>query len=719
MLFILVLAMHAGPLPSANANPTALASLVIHLTFDESGGTVAHDSAGHFDGTLVGGAAFVDGGIAGRAVSLTQATGSLVNLGTSFPAFGSGDFSLVAWVKTTTTADDTHVVSRHNADDQNGWFIVLNQSGGGGAAGKATFYASNNGVASAPTSTTTVNDDVWHQIVGVYTAGGSQRIYVDGAPVETAVAAAPIVAEPAAILIGGVNSGGSPVASFDGLVDDVQVYSAALTDAQIRYLFAHPGRVASTVQYDLATDWSDAQNPNGVWTYREGANALPHVASWQSTVGGYSSAQPGWARSANGTDRLPVWYKTLGVETFPNDFVAGDVACYSTDGTNGIGNGDGTVAWTSPFDGVVDVSGNVWIGRENDLSNNWFVYLNGVLLTYGNVASGDPFDRAHPMTFADGNVLGSLEDVAVATGDEITFVLDSNGMDGELAGVNVTITRPVPATPAENTIVSYFLPKSLKLTLKGAGKDSLTTTGSFDDGNLPVDLTQPVTIEVGGFAKMLTLTAKGPDAFAFKDATTKLTLKTHQKGSSRGRFKLKVRKTTLAGLIDPNATIALHFHASGLPDALGIVKLTKGSFVLGRKRGDLVAPSFFPAKAKITVHDAKPDGLSFSGGFGNAGPAPAALGDVHIAVGDTFDQTVAGSAFTRKGNVFSHRDKTATTALAVSLDFDRGIMKVKAKGIEVGSFASPTADFVVDVGGGDPPAHITVRFGGNGAKRVY
>ncbi len=180
-------------------------------------------------------------------------------------------------------------------------------------------------------------------------------------------------------------------------------------------------------------------------------------------------------------------------------------------------------------------------------------------------------------------------------------------------------------------MISYFLPKSLKLKLAGADKDTLTAAGSFDDGNLPADLTQPVTIDVGGFSRTVTLTAKGPKAFAFKDATFSLAVKTHLKGSSRGSFKLKVSKATLAGLIDPVGTVELHFHASGLPDALGIVTLTNGAFALGKVRGDLVAPAFFPSKASIAANDTKPDALSFSGGFGNAGPTPSALGDVHIA----------------------------------------------------------------------------------------
>jgi hypothetical protein len=46
-------------------------------------------------------------------------------------------------------------------------------------------------------------------------------------------------------------------------------------------------------------------------------------------------------------------------------------------------------------------------------------------------------------------------------------------------------------------------------------------------------------------------------------------------------------------------------------------------------------------------------------------------------------------------------------------------MKVKSKGIEVGTFSGVTADFVVDVGAGDLPVRMTVRLGGAGTKRVY
>jgi len=45
--------------------------------------------------------------------------------------------------------------------------------------------------------------------------------------------------------------------------------------------------------YDLNADWSDSSNPNGVWTYREGTNALPHVTAWQGLSGDFVTRPTG------------------------------------------------------------------------------------------------------------------------------------------------------------------------------------------------------------------------------------------------------------------------------------------------------------------------------------------------------------------------------------------------------------------------------------------
>src|SRR6266567_2724791 len=110
------------------------ADLVAHWTFDEAGGTVAHDSAGGLDGTLSpSGAGFVPGGISGNAVSLNQAANGFVNMGNVL-SLTNGDFSVVAWVKMNPgdTTPNTIFLSKHEGGSVNGYYLVVNQSGGGG-----------------------------------------------------------------------------------------------------------------------------------------------------------------------------------------------------------------------------------------------------------------------------------------------------------------------------------------------------------------------------------------------------------------------------------------------------------------------------------------------------------------------------------------------------------------------------------------------------------
>lgn len=191
--------------------------------------------------------------------------------------------------------------------------------------------------------------------------------------------------------------------------------------------------------YDLRADWSDAVNPNGRWVYLEGLNPLPHVASWQSVLGGWSVAQPGWAKSENGNDRLPFWYRSNGSENFACDLLAGDVVVHSTDGTNGVGNGIARVRWTAPGPGKVDISGGVWIGRDIGRANTWRLKAGDTVLRSGTVSSGDAFSRASPALFSSASGGGQLNQRPVGCNGSITLEVEQASTFGDFVGINFTI----------------------------------------------------------------------------------------------------------------------------------------------------------------------------------------------------------------------------------------------------------------------------------------
>ncbi len=244
------LALLALTLALTTTSVTGYSAAIAHWTFDESSGTVAHDTAGTFHGNLSpSGAAFVSGGISGNAISLNRAANGFVNMGNVL-GLTSGSFSLVAWVKMNTgdTASDTVVLGKQQIFSNNGYFLAVNSTGGGGLVNKAIFYQGT--IVGAPVSTTSVNDGAWHQIVAVYQAGGNKSIYVDGSPAESTKVSQAFIGNSAPFLIGGISI--VPDGRYSGLIDEVQIYNHALSDSDVSFLFNNPGRVVLECSVQLA-----------------------------------------------------------------------------------------------------------------------------------------------------------------------------------------------------------------------------------------------------------------------------------------------------------------------------------------------------------------------------------------------------------------------------------------------------------------------------------
>lgn len=193
--------------------------------------------------------------------------------------------------------------------------------------------------------------------------------------------------------------------------------------------------------FDLKSDWSDTSNPNGAWSYNEGVNVLPKVMGWQNgCFGGWATPQDGWAENPCNNMRLPFWYKSNGTETFPNDIEPGDVIVHSTDPTNGAGNGLARVVWTAPSDGIINVSGAIWLARNIGRGNHWRLIYNGTIVTGGTVFDGDPYSRANPMGLEQGSGgMQVLSNVPAYAGKSVVLELERTTSAGEFTGINLTI----------------------------------------------------------------------------------------------------------------------------------------------------------------------------------------------------------------------------------------------------------------------------------------
>lgn len=242
----------------------------------ETSGTVAADeSAGNVTGTYqlgvtlgVGSAIPTDTNPAARFDGVDDRV-NMGDPGTGTLDFGTGDFSVEAWIKTTSNGNEL-IASKQGAAGPY-WNVIVTRDGG--KIGRIRASINDGSVTrEAYGPAVRVDNGKWHHVVVVFARVSGTTVYVDRNNVrQTAGAASGDVSNASAYLVGG-KAGTYP--SFKGDIDEVAVYGAALSATRVQ---AH---------YDRATIPPDITPPSvSLTTPANGSSTADSTPTFAGSAG--------------------------------------------------------------------------------------------------------------------------------------------------------------------------------------------------------------------------------------------------------------------------------------------------------------------------------------------------------------------------------------------------------------------------------------------------
>jgi hypothetical protein len=187
--------------------------------FDEGSGTTAFDSSGNGnDGTVVGDALWVSGKFGGAL----EFNGSNTSVVAPFIPLDSRSFTITMWVNPVLYTSEQVVFSQTESRTTN---VSMHYRIYGPGSGRVRMGFYSNDL----DTTTTFDENNWYHITFWYDfENQNRRIYVNGVQ-EAEASATPYLGASGDTVIG---SWGTDQ-WFQGIIDDVRIYSRALTDAEI------------------------------------------------------------------------------------------------------------------------------------------------------------------------------------------------------------------------------------------------------------------------------------------------------------------------------------------------------------------------------------------------------------------------------------------------------------------------------------------------------
>ncbi|MDH7600464.1 MAG: LamG domain-containing protein, partial [Sedimentisphaerales bacterium] len=218
--------------------------LVVHLKLDETSGNIAPNSSGNgHDGTLEGNTQWALGG---KYTGALQFAGSgAVVLPGSAMGMKSGEGSFACWINTGTPAGINTIfwagdnTTGGGFGPENEMTVHIEAAGTYWRGGELSFYSPNafihsdpekGAAASAPVNPVLVSDNQWHHVAAVWSSQENKaQLFIDGKLISQA-AYGPSDFELSYMYLGRM---ANSTRYYTGLLDDVQIYSHALSPAEV------------------------------------------------------------------------------------------------------------------------------------------------------------------------------------------------------------------------------------------------------------------------------------------------------------------------------------------------------------------------------------------------------------------------------------------------------------------------------------------------------
>ncbi|MEM5854647.1 MAG: LamG domain-containing protein [Candidatus Aenigmatarchaeota archaeon] len=234
-----------------DAHAETFNNFVLELRFEENFGDLTFDSSGKGNHGKIYGASWTDGKF-GKALSF-DGEDDWVKIGDVL-GFTSGDFTIVAWIKTSSGAPDNEIVAKGGSCAVGGYKLITYNG---------YLRGSFNNQSANPyyeiVSNIMLNDSQWHQVAfvvkGLKTNSTYAYLFIDGNqaeiqygkinPAGTLVGNGPFdtsewnISTPCSLGIGSSDRTDPNACPyyFNGTIDEVRIYNRALTEEEIKALY--------------------------------------------------------------------------------------------------------------------------------------------------------------------------------------------------------------------------------------------------------------------------------------------------------------------------------------------------------------------------------------------------------------------------------------------------------------------------------------------------